>query len=501
MEVKEEMKGFKVQPYHRKALKSYMSRMSRDNEHHLWDDYVGDVLKQQGFSGFIDYPQSIYHVEELFTALERYSPIHAPRIPMSEHLKAGIDFAKRCFCPNGRPKIHIEEFTPRFVYSITSNHQGSSGLTALGVPKAESYVRAYERGVQILHGEKHPEPCIAYTRTQRNKTRLVWGFPYSMTAVEGILARPLIELYKEGITPMAFGMASGALGTRLMTRQNKRKWAYCLDVSKFDSSASGFLINVAFDLISEWFYMDEVEPKTGVTVQKIMDTIRAYFVTTPIVMPDGNVYYGKRHGVPSGSYFTQIVDSIINIIYVATAADFLHLNVSYEDVFVLGDDIIFFSDSDVSLYEVSSCVERMFKVTCHPDKCGKYHYSEPIKYLGRYWSHGIPDLPLEEIMGKMTQPERFRVYSKETVRRQREIRLLFLAYANTYASAYTFVENMLGSVNRALVTQSCFEAEVFGERAPDFPEDHLSGLMRYQIKYEDKYLSKSLAPLALMFWK
>lgn len=74
--------------------------------------------------------------------------------------------------------------------------------------------------------------------------------------------------------------------------------------------------------------------------REVFEIIEDYFIHTPIVMPDHHIYYGKKHGVPSGSYFTQIVDSIVNVIIAGTISAKFNMYINKSDIYVLGDDLL-----------------------------------------------------------------------------------------------------------------------------------------------------------------
>ena len=483
------MSSFTVQPYRRKYLKEYFKRMSQDNLTMLWDDNVASILQEQGFS-IEQAPRSVYKVEKLYEALNKYAPTSLPYINLDEqHIKEGIKFAYACFARNGRDRLDALNFTPEVIYSITSNLKGSAGLTAWGQTKAESYMRAYERGSQTLLGEKQPEPCIAFKRTQFNdKTRLVWGYPYSMTAIEGLIARPLIKKFLKAYTPMSFGISSLKLGTKLRVASYSNKWAYATDFSSFDSSINGKLISIAFSILKSWFDLDGLVNvgNNEVAVRKIFKLIENYFINTQIVMPDGNLYKGKRHGVPSGSYFTQMVDSVVNAIVIGAVSSKFKMYVNKDTFNVLGDDVVFFSNADVEMDKIAVYVKQEFGLTINVAKSGKYSSGEEITYLGRHWLNGIPDLPQNEILKRMAQPETFRMYSKEHNVRAREVRLLFQSYASVYKSAYHIYMKAFG-------TNKCryngMWVELFDSKQVHKSDgylsnpEHLSGLERYMQKY------------------
>lgn len=505
-----DLSSFVIQPYRRKFLRDYCRQMSQDNLGQLWDDNVASVLQEQGFS-IMDNPRSVYKVEKLYQALARYQPRNCPEVCFDTAVKAGIDLAYTCFAkPQDVEFLELDAFTPKFVLSVTSNHQGSAGLTAWGKTKAESYVMAFDRAVEQIKGKKRPEPCIAFKRTQINdKTRLIWGYPYAMTAIEGIFARPLIDRFKLGSTPMAFGMPTGMLGSKLRVSSRHKEWAYSTDVSSFDSSISSKLISVAFNILKTWFDFSMIEPTTSVPYEVIWDQIVQYFIYTPIVMPDGNVYKGKKHGVPSGSYFTQMIDSIVNVIIVGAISHHFSLHVDKDDIFVLGDDVLFWSNRHVELKDIAGYASKTFGMKFNVEKSAQYNWRDPIHYLGRDWIDGMPELSEDRILEHMTQPERYRKYPKDKELIKRQVRLLLLSYAAVYRNAYKIYIRCIDISVRYNQTNMSIENWVYNAGAKqgtygfEGQEDNLSGLQRYLLKYvfPPGECAAGNTPLALQFWK
>jgi hypothetical protein len=308
--------GFRKHKWRDKRIVKHCKTHSVPNDKVLFDAHVAAVLRAQGFDWRED-PRSIYDPDQLYQTLDRYAPANKPSLKVDSHIKNGIALAYKVFAkPKDGSCLTTLKVTKEDVRAMMSNPTGSSGLTAFHLVKDESVDIAMESAYRIANKDKVPEPCIAFKRTQfNNKTRLIWGYPFSMTILEGLFARPLIDLFKCAYSPMAFGQTSGSIGARLRRSSDRCKYAYSLDMSKFDSSIASELIDTAFNIISTWFDMSEVEPTTGVTYGQIFKIVRRYFIYTPIVMPDQNVYFGKSHGVPSGSYFTQMIDSIVNLIF------------------------------------------------------------------------------------------------------------------------------------------------------------------------------------------
>jgi hypothetical protein len=500
--IDKDLNSFTIQPYRRKYLKSYCDRMSKDNLKPLFDDHVASVLKEQGYT-IPESPRSIYRVEKLYEALGKYAPDRCPYVDMSDyHIQQGIKLAYHCFGKKAdQVKLDPLDFTVENIWKITSNHKGSAGLTAWGQTKAQAKVRAYERGRQQLKGEKRPEPCVAFKRTQFNdKTRLVWGYPYAMTAIEGIFARPLIDHFKLGGTPMSFGMETGKLGCRIRVSSYHKKYAYSTDISSFDASISPQLIRVAFKILSTWFDLSRIIPDTQTSYLDAWDLIVNYFIHTPIVMPDSNIYKGKKHGVPSGSYFTQMIDSVVNTIIVGAISSRFSMYIDEDDINVLGDDVLFWSNRDIDLEVLSRFCSEVFSAKFNADKSNKFRYDDTIEYLGRYFMDGVPYLPDDDILIRMTQGENFRKYPKDKVQKARAVRMLLLSYATVYHNAYPIYLDGIQIGRRYGLSNMSIENYVYGGKFDEFNEDWLSGLERYNRKYNSNHQG-GYTPLALQFWK
>lgn len=318
-----------------------------------------------------------------------------------------------------------------------------------------------------------------------------------MTAIEGLVARPLIDAFKEGVTPMAFATRAVVLGSKLRVSSYHNRYAYAIDVKSFDASASAKMIHIAFDILRTWFDPSDFDPVSGCYVGKVFDLIEDYFIHTPIIMPDLNIYKGKKHGVPSGSYFTQMVDSIINTIYVGTIGHHFNMFISRDDINVLGDDVLFWSNTNVKPEAIAEFATKTFGCYFNPKKTHKYLYTQDVQYLGRIWAAGQPDAAQEDILVRMVHAERFRRYSKNPQERKREVNLLISSYVSTYRSAYKIWLDSYGDKNRTY--NSLIELARLGESDSVDP-DHLSGLQRFRMKYVESE-HRGGNPLALQFWK
>lgn len=403
-------------PFRRTALRSYISQMSTPNPKGLFDDLVASVLEEQGFS-WDENPRSIYEPEQLYTALERYATDWIQFEKLDESMKQGFVMAFKIFAkPQGSPFFSM----PDSVELIKALKLSKSSGLPLMTSKAKSLMYSLDREEQIRSGIKAPNPCVAYKRTQKdNKTRLVWGYPLEMTIMEARFARSLIDYYKCHDTPMAFGLTKVALGAKIHRNfEDQPGTTVCLDFSKFDSTISQTMIRQAFRILGTWFTEEDKE-KYG------WKTLIEYFIHTPIVMPDGHLYTGKNHGVPSGSYFTQLIDSIVNVAMMYALQYSQGMNFRSESLLVLGDDVIVQVKGKIELEKYSEYLSNVGLKLHGEEKTvvGECHF------LGATWIKGKPHRPVQELVESAIFPESFRNYGNDKVNGPK-------AVLRSYASSY-----------------------------------------------------------------
>lgn len=461
--------------------------MSRTSTPEIFDPVVAHVLREQGFrtddKQYYE-PRSVYNVEKLYQQLESFNPSKSVFVDLkNNHVQRGISFAYSVFAkPKDQGFIKPLQLWDE---SIISNWKGSAGITAFGQTKREAFSRGLLSAQRILAPDegRTPEPCIALTRTGKNgKSRLIWGYPMSMTLIEGIFAKPLLSMFKGGGTPMAFAMTNKTLGLRILSASQSKKYFYSLDASQFDSSIQGPIIRIAFSIIRTWFDPEEVL-ECGRTVAEVLDIVENYFIHTPIVMPTGNrdvkgqgiLYTGKKHGVPSGSYFTQLIDSIANVIVIGALASEFGFTVNRHDILVLGDDLLFFTNMHLDIEKLARCAKALFGMNFNKEKSKHGYATEPVPFLGRDWVRGVPYRETVKAVKKMLYPESYRKY-KDT---RKEGSLVVMSYNLSAIQDVRLIPNRKG-------WYSDNDPTGISEQA-----GKLSGLMRFKLREGGKDLMPS----------
>lgn len=151
---------------------------------------------------------------------------------------------------------------------------------------------------------KERYPCILFTRTQEgNKSRTVWGFDIADTLNELTVYVPLLNEQKKLswrsslLGPDAVDLSISSLMSKALVNNTLKFLS--VDFSKYDSTISYALQESSFNYIKNKFQKD---------YSKDISYIFERFNTIGILTPNGIM--SGRHGVPSGSTFTNEVDSI-----------------------------------------------------------------------------------------------------------------------------------------------------------------------------------------------
>jgi len=147
-------------------------------------------------------------------------------------------------------------------------------------------------------------PCALFTRTQENKkTRNVWGYPFADSLYEMCFYAPLLVLQKT-LWHRASLVSPDLVATRISAMiheaRSSNRWLYSVDFRGFDASVRYQYIIKAFDYVKSCFH-----PMFGKLLTYVCERFYTIGIVTPIAIFEGN------HGVPSGSTFTNEIDSIV----------------------------------------------------------------------------------------------------------------------------------------------------------------------------------------------
>ena len=332
--------------------------------------------------------------------------------------------------------------SPLAVDEVVDHHlrdNAASGLPHLGHngdPGQKDRVRGMAR--RTIAGERGLDPFLGGHRVQsgedRPKTRLVWMAPLCTTVVGGMFAIPLQSALKKK-RPFTWGYSSMEKGALISELDGRFRYIYGTDYSRFDACVPTFLLQDVFGILRDVLDMDK-------TLEPVWELVVRDFIHTRIVGPDGNVYQ-KHHGIPSGSAFTSLVGSIVNLV----VTEYIWIGITGRElsptaVFVMGDDALFGSDRYVSPEEMSRFAAEL-GFTLNPGKTGvtsgaglRTTMEEWPHFLGHYWVNGVPNRPEHEVGKAMALPERHRPQSRALSDQRRA------GYAMTTRQGYRMVMSL-----------------------------------------------------------
>jgi hypothetical protein len=273
--------------------------------------------------------------------------------------------------------------------------------TSSGAPlferKGDVLLIELKRARAIMRGMCPPPVTVFHRGKNDEEARPVFGYPMAMTLLENMFFKPYQRQLVRQHGPYVGGRTNPQLGGDVNELRWKSRWLLELDYSKFDGSISSTLIHLAFGIIEENFEMSEREAA-------VWNKVKTYFITCPVLLPNGQLLLGKRHGVPSGSAFTQLVDSIVNAICIQYAI--LKLGVRTSRFYVMGDDSIigvrFFKPN---VQQWANAISEL-GITVNLEKSRVIRSTDDPYFLGHHWARLVGERDRNETWTKILTPER-----------------------------------------------------------------------------------------------
>lgn len=233
----------------------------------------------------------------------------------------------------------------------------------------------------------------------KHKTRLVSMIDVYQIMVELKWAKPLQKVLSN-VSWYAGGKNDFRLDYCIDASRNRcYKWI-SLDYSKYDQSISSWLIEDAFEIIRCAF--DDLDD------ERLFDVMVNDFINKVFVDRNG-VLHEAHKGVPSGSMFTQIIDSIVNYLMVQTY--FLSINKEF-DSYIMGDDNLIFVRFDLDKSEICSYLTKNFGIIVNNDKSSDGYKNDDPEFLSRFWTRQGPWRHPYILASKLMFPERYRNYKR-----------------------------------------------------------------------------------------
>lgn len=330
----------------------------------------------------------------------------------------------------------LEYMSDDDIYSAlpkVNTHAGWTYILSGFKTKGENMENVYQRYSDLEREAKvtgtFGRPILPGTRTQASGEYDEWGNrTYSckhkgrivsmvdMLQIVGELkyAKPSQRLLSH-VGWYAGGSTPTEQSIRISTMRARYPYFTSLDYSAYDQSISSWLIEDAFAILKSCFVSVD---------EKLFEAIVHDFIHKDFVLDEGVLHSDK--GVPSGSMFTQIIDSVVNMIVINTY--FISIGVDSFDMYIMGDDNLIFHSKPVDIEHLTSYLAHNFGLVVNADKSsqGRSFYDDP-EFLSRFWTnHGQWREPVQ-LLSRLAFPERFRSYRGD-VKPQHVIYAFILEY-------------------------------------------------------------------------
>lgn len=420
-----------------KRLNQFESRLQTDSDKRIFDDQVRDlILRYQKVPGYVEkvnwfldhernskdqlFSQSKYEWEQLKEALSRFQDVHAPNRGHNPHYRKAVNDLKSVF---QAMRLHM------LVYSSdtdiisnlpkTDTHSGFTYIETGRKKKVDNMVGIYSKYCSSNKAAKEcgsfNRPLLPGSRTQGSlptdeegnliaewklKSRLISMVDLQVIIAEVQFAKPLQDsmAYWKGYAGGKDEMEQSAI---IRTMRGMFNQCLSLDYSAYDQSLPAWLLKDVFSILREAFRYDQKFD------EQLWNVVVHDFIHKFWLVPGGCVM--ADHGVPSGSMFTQIVDSVANHLMINTVMNIM--GVQTYQCFVMGDDnIIYYNECDVK--RLQEILQYMFGVRVNQDKSATFSRHEDPEFLSRYWRmDGKQWRQPQVLIAKLLFPERRREYT------------------------------------------------------------------------------------------
>jgi hypothetical protein len=259
---------------------------------------------------------------------------------------------------------------------------------------------------------------IVASPREKTKIRPVWGFPTEVIVEEARFFFPLLEHLKQHCNEFdsfyGLGMETALSGHSHLARNfdsPRCNVAMCADLSEFDAHVTSWIIRDVFAHVSSWFDFTKVKDVEGkVWNVRPEQTCRrwkamiSYFINTKIRTPSG-LRFQKFQGVPSGSMWTNFMDTCVNAVQMRVAIRRVTGYLPEKDYYY-GDDSVVFTPDSFDLEALASVLKEVFGGILHPEKTIITDNIENLHWLGYYYRTTGPRRSLDFIVASTLFPER-----------------------------------------------------------------------------------------------
>jgi len=472
----------------KKRLNQFRKDLATNRDKVIFDDQIMDVIDKyavnpkdvaqtRAYLNRIGFAQSIKDYAQVVSAVQKFAEPNHTCFRWAETYQKAIECVK-ALMPKGTLR-QLQYSCSQDIVDALPKSQTHAGWTFILTGKKKKGQNLEEIFSKYMAEEREArkqfsfnKPIMPGIRTQgsgafdeegrftdkcKHKTRLVSMIDMNVIIAELKFAKPFQE-YFSTIKEYAGGKNNDRIAQIISGMKRHYRFWYSLDYSSFDQTISDWLIRDAFEIIRDSF--SDID-------DELFDIIVEDFINKNYILSDKVVFV--RKGVPSGSMFTQVIDSIVNLICIYT---YLFSIGAEGQCIVMGDDNLLMTNAEINPIDISSYLMKNFGLIMNSDKLeyGRVVDDNP-KFLSCVWTPGGQWRNPRELLSKMLYPERFRPYGKGGMTPE----IVIFGYLLMYASGV----RKLIDVRRFLDDNPNLTESLFRKVAIDYS----SGAIAYQFKY------------------
>lgn len=414
----------------KKRLSDFSRSLAADREGQIFDDKALRLLQDyvwnrdeledvRRYLNDVGFTQSRKEYHQLEDAIARYAESNHTSFRWNENYQRSLKQLKSVFqlarlnpveyqsdddCFNNLPKVDTHSGWSYIETGIKEKGGYKEGSFRKLCMTEEAAKLEGNFGIPLLPAYRtqgsgaFEENSGSRTGESKCKTRLVSMVDIFQVLSEARYSVPFQQWFG-GKMCYAGGKQPGEIAGIISTMRSRNTNWISLDYSGFDASLSDWLIADAFELIKSAFVRVD---------EKLWTVIVDSFIHKAFVTPNGLVYSDK--GVPSGSMFTQIIDSVCNMIMIQT---YLNATNNRGEMIVMGDDNLLYTNRELEVNDMASYLAKNFGTRIHTDgKLNQGRSSEDPWFLSRNWKSSGQWRHPNTLISKLLYPERFRDYFK-----------------------------------------------------------------------------------------
>jgi hypothetical protein len=324
-------------------------------------------------------------------AVDKYCEEYFSKLPKVESMNFHTDLDKVPFEPTSSAGVGL------------IGKKGDNGNHLKAINQAfKTIQRAKREGISVVIENSTPD--MAFTRTQLTelaqglKVRNVFGQAFQYILLEGLTAHPLLEMFMNEDTFFFIGKDPRIEVPKLLSRLSDRyPKLMSIDWSRFDTTVEPWEIIDAFNLLEKLLTFPNQSSRDAFEFCKI------FFINRKIAAPDNTVYF-KECAVPSGSYYTMLIDAIINwrrILYLVKRA----YGYIPHDLFTQGDDGVGGFQAQVNPFELSLAIPHGAPWILNPFKCFQGSSGSGVPFLQRELKWGNQARVIDKVEKLAIYPE------------------------------------------------------------------------------------------------